>query len=55
MITMRLIIIWVIMRKDTQKISLLAMTVRRNRPSEGIALQIKFNESGIISYVDWNN
>ena len=52
---MRLIIIWVLMRKAARKIFLVAAAVRRNRPSEGVTYQIKLNESGIISYADRNN
>ena len=43
------------MRKFAPKLFLLAVAVRWNQTSEGVALQIKFNDCGIISYVDWNN
>ena len=51
---MQLIIIRVIMRKATQNIFLVAVAVRWNRPSEGVAKQNKFNEGGIRSYADRN-
>ena len=42
------------MRKADRKIFLVAVAVRRNRLSEGAALQIKFNDSGIRSCADNN-
>ena len=42
------------MREVTRKIVLVAVAVRWNRPSEGVALKIKFNDSGIRSCLDRN-
>ena len=36
------------------KIFLVAVAVRWNRPSEGVTLQLKFNDSGIRSFSDLN-
>ena len=51
---MRFIIIWVLVRKSAQKMLLVAVAVRWNRPSEGAALKNTFNDSGIRSYADRN-